>query len=299
MAQPDMKITSLTQYPIKACGGMALERAEIDESGLRGDRLLFLIDEQGEALGQEDLPRMALIQPRLVGTQLTVFAPERAPLEVSVSEGGESRPTQHWHDTAPAIDQGDEAARWFSGFLGTACRLMASGELHQRVAPEKYRHIFPAAQRRFTAVAPILLTSKASLADLNGRIAKPIRMNRFRPNLVVEGSGVFHEEWWARIRIGELELVRVATSERCAVTQVNQETAERGVEPIRTLAKYHRQPGGIGGGVVFGVYFRPLRPGVLEPGDEVRVLETQQRFVPNNRSAVIADQDLPAPPNDL
>lgn len=299
MARPDMKIASLTQYPIKACGGMALERAEIDESGLRGDRLLFLIDEQGKALGQEDLPRMALIHSSLVGTRLKVFAPERAPLELSVSERGESRTTQHWHDTAPAIDQGDEAAHWFSGFLGTACRLMASGELHERVAPEKYRHIFPAAQRRFTAVAPILLTSKASLADLNGRIAKPIRMNRFRPNLVVEGSAVFHEEWWARIRIGDLELVRVATSERCAVTQVNQENAERGVEPIRTLAKYHRQPGGNSGGVVFGVYFRPLRPGVLQLGDEVRVLETQDRFVPNNRSAAIADHDLPAPPNDL
>jgi len=80
---------------------------------------------------------------------------------------------------------------------------------------------------------------------------------------------------------------------------VNQETAERGVEPIRTLAKYHRQPGGIGGGVVFGVYFRPLRPGVLRLGDEVSVLEVQKRFVPNDRSAVIADADLPAPPIDL
>jgi len=299
MARAGMTVASLTQYPIKACGGMPLERAEIDESGLRGDRLLFLIDEHGEALGQEELPRMALIQPRLVGTSLTVTAPDRTPLELSVSERGESRQTKHWHDAAPAVDQGDEAARWFGDFLGRPCRLMASGALHERVAPEKYRHILPAAQSRFTAVAPILLTSEASLADLNGRIAKPIRMNRFRQNLVVRGSAPFHEEWWSRLRIGDLELVKVASSERCSVTQVNQETAERGVEPIRTLAKYHRQPGGVGGGVVFGVYFRPLRPGVLHLGDEVSVLEVQDRFVPNNRSAAIPEADLPAPPIDL
>jgi len=299
MARAGMRISSLTRYPIKACGGMALEQAELDESGLRGDRLLFLIDENGEALGQEELPRMALIQASLVGTQLSVVAPDRDPIELAVTDQGESRHTKHWHDEAPAIDQGDEAARWFSEFLDTPCRLMASAEIHKRPAPERYRHIFPAEQSRFTAVAPILLTSEASLADLNGRIAKPIRMNRFRQNLVVEGSAPFHEEWWARLRIGALEFERVASSERCSVTQLNQETAERGVEPIRTLAKYRRQPGGIGGGVVFGVYFRPMGPGVLQLGDEVSVLETQDRFVPNDRAAAIAERDMPAPPSDL
>jgi len=299
VARSRPRISGLTQYPIKSCGGMELERAEIDESGLRGDRSLFLIDDNGDALGQEELPRMALIQPTLVGADLVVAAPGREPLELSIVEHGEPRQTRHWEDAAPAIDQGDAAARWFSEFLDTPCRLMASTEVHERPVPEKYRHIFPAAQRRFTAVAPILLTSEASLADLNGRIAKPIRMNRFRPNLVVEGSAPFHEEWWARVRIGDLELEKVASSERCSVTQLNQETAERGIEPIRTLAKYRRQPGGVEGGIVFGVYFRPVAPGVVNLGDEVTVLETQDRFVPNDRTAVIAEEDMPAPPSDL
>jgi uncharacterized protein YcbX len=278
---------------------MALERAEIDESGLRGDRLLFLIDENGDSLGQEELPRMVLIKPSIVGANLVVVAPDRDSLELAVSDQGESRPTKHWNDAAPAIDQGDEAARWFSEFLGTPCRLMANSEIHKRTAPEKYRHIFSAEQSRFTAVAPILLTSEASLVDLNGRIAKPIRMNRFRQNLVVEGSAAFHEDWWARLQIGDLELQKVASSERCSVTQLNQETAERGIEPIRTLAKYRRQPGGVDGGLVFGIYFRPLQPGVLQLGDEVTVLETQDRFVPNDRTAVVAEGDLPMPPSDL
>jgi uncharacterized protein YcbX len=278
---------------------MTLARAEIDESGLRGDRLLFVIDENGEGLGQVAHPRMALIQPSLVGADVSVSAPGQGSLQIPVIDQGEPRYTKHWHDEAPAIDQGDEAARWFSEFLGTACRLMGSTEVHKRPVPEKYRHIFSAQQRRLVAVAPILLTSEASLADLNGRIAKPIRMNRFRQNLVVEGSPPFHEEWWARVRIGGLEFEKVASSERCSVTQLNQETAERGVEPIRTLAKYRRQPGGVDGGIVFGVYFRPLAPGALRLGDEVSVLEVQDRYVPNDRTAVVAEGDLPVPPSDL
>jgi uncharacterized protein YcbX len=242
---------------------------------------------------------MALIQPSLVGTDLSVSAPGQGSLEIPVIDQGELRKTKHWHQEAPAVDQGDEAARWFSEFLGTACRLMGSAEIHKRTVPEKYRHIFSAQQSRFVAVAPILLTSDASLADLNGRIAKPIRMNRFRQNLVVEGSAPFYEEWWARLRIGDLEFEKVATSERCSVTQLNQETAERGVEPIRSLAKYRRQPGGVDGGIVFGVYFRPLGPGVLNRGDEVTVLEVQDRFVSNDRTAVVAEGDRPVPPSDL
>ena len=84
MARTAMRISSLTQYPIKSCGGMKLEQAEIDESGLVGDRPLFVIDENGKGLGQTALPRMALIQASLVGAQLSVFAPGQGSLEVRV-----------------------------------------------------------------------------------------------------------------------------------------------------------------------------------------------------------------------
>jgi uncharacterized protein YcbX len=177
---------------------------------------------------------------------------------------------------------------------------MMSDEIHKRpVVDEAFRHIFPSEQSRFNAVAPVLLTSEASLADLNSRIKKPIRMNRFRQNIVVEGGAPFHEEWWSRLRIGDLEFEKVVSCERCSITQLDQETAERGIEPIRTLAKYHKQPGGVGGGIVFGVYFRPVRPGIVRIGDEVTVLETQDRFVPNDRNAVVADGEMPTPPSDL
>jgi uncharacterized protein YcbX len=98
MTAASCTVSSLTQYPVKSCGGMPLEEAEIDSSGLCGDRLLFVVDESGEALSQEELPRMALIKARLVGSDLTVSAPEQGSLEHSVSKQGETRHTKHWLD---------------------------------------------------------------------------------------------------------------------------------------------------------------------------------------------------------
>ena len=177
-----------------------------------------------------------------------------------------------------------------------ASKITTGRFLRDRQVPQELRHIFPSEQSRLTAVSPILLTSEDSLADLNARIAKPIRMNRFRQNIVVEGGGAFREEWWARLRIGDIEFEKVVSCERCSITQLDQETATRTSEPIRTLAKYRRQPGGIGGGIVFGIYFRPLGSGVLRLGDEVAVLERQRHFIPNDGSGLVSEGEVPEPP---
>jgi len=40
---------------------------------------------------------------------------------------------------------------------------------------------------------PFMLLSEESLVDLNARLKKPVSMNNFRPNLVVEGCDAFDE----------------------------------------------------------------------------------------------------------
>jgi len=82
---------------------------------------------------------------------------------------------------------------------------------------------------------PFLLISEASLGELNGRLAEPLPINRFRPNLVVSGGTAYQEESWYRIRIGSV-LMRVVTScIRCEMTTIDQKTASKGVEPLETL----------------------------------------------------------------
>src|SRR5437868_378675 len=87
---------------------------------------------------------------------------------------------------------------------------------------------------------PILLVSEASLADLNGRLAAPIAMTRFRPNIVVAGCASFAEDGWARLRIGEIGFRGVKPCDRCVVTTIDPTTGKGGVEPLRTLASFRR-----------------------------------------------------------
>ena len=116
---------------------------------------------------------------------------------------------------------------------------------------------------------PALLASEASLADLNSRLAAPVPMNRFRPNLVVDGTEAFAEDGWSRIRIGEVVFRVVKPCDRCVVTTIDQKTGKAGKEPLRTLSRYRKKDGK----VYFAQNLIPDAPGTLRRGDPVEVLE--------------------------
>ena len=122
---------------------------------------------------------------------------------------------------------------------------------------------------------PLLITSLASLDLLNERIAqrgaKPLPMNRFRPNIVVGGWNEPHiEDRARRVNVGEAELGYAKLAVRCVVTTVDQESGTKvGPEPLRTLTSYRHAAEG---GVAFGVKFSVVRPGKLAVGDEVIVI---------------------------
>jgi len=68
-------------------------------------------------------------------------------------------------------------------------------------------------------------------------------MNRFRPNLVIAGGSPFGEDALTGFRIGEVAFRVVKPCDRCVLTTTDQATAERGHEPLRTLATYRRRDG--------------------------------------------------------
>jgi uncharacterized protein YcbX len=112
---------------------------------------------------------------------------------------------------------------------------------------------------------PFLMISEESLADLNRRLADPLPMNRFRPNLVVAGGEPYAEDGWERIEIGGVRLRVVKPCARCLVTTTDQATGERGSEPLRTLATYRK----VNGEVMFGQNVVHENAGHLRTGDIV------------------------------
>lgn len=263
----DVLLSALYRYPVKSCRGASLETAALDRYGIAGDRHWMLVDAAtGKFVTQRQQARMALIDTQWHGDTLGLSAHGAGGVEVT-SGLGEPRMVEVWGDVVQALDAGDEAAAWLSDHLGLAVRLVECGPGHRRPVDPEYDRI--GAETGFSDGFPLLLLSEASLADLNGRMAAPVSMIRFRPNLVVAGCAPYAEDGWKRLRIGEVELHVVKPCSRCPIPTIDPQTAARGREPMATLLKYRRE----GQKTYFGQNVIHAGPGELRIGMAVEVLE--------------------------
>jgi uncharacterized protein YcbX len=168
-----------------------------------------------------------------------------------------------WKDRCAATWLGEPPGRWFSDFLGLPCSLVHMADQSVRLANRSYA---PEGTRvSFADAYPFLIISEASLADLNRRLAEPVPMNRFRPNMIIAGSEPYAEDQWSRVEINGIRLRVVKPCDRCVVTTTDQATAERGKEPLRTLGRYRK----VGGKVMFGQNAVHETVGRLRVGDMV------------------------------
>jgi uncharacterized protein YcbX len=266
-------VASLHIYPIKSCAGVSVDAATLDRRGLVGDRRFMIVGEDGVFLSQRELPRLALIVPRIADGAITLSAPGTDTMTTPMVADGPRRTVVVWRDTCDAVDQGHDPSRWLSDHLGVAARLV-------RLADDFARHVdpvyatSPTDEVSFADAYPLLLIGEASLADLNTRLAAPLPMNRFRPNVVVRGSEPYAEDTWRDIEIGEVRAAAVKPCARCVTTIVDQSTGERGKEPLRTLATYRRRRDGE---VYFGQNVIHANTGTIWVGDPVKWLANGER----------------------
>ncbi len=232
--------------------------------------------DSGEFLTQRELPRMALIHPKIEADRLSVEAPGMSRLEVPLVKSGPPQRVKVWTDECESIDQGTETANWFSEYLGLDCRLVRMSAAFTRTLNPRYA-LSPQDQVHFADGFPFLLISEESLADLNGRMDEPLPMNRFRPNIVISGSGLpFCEDEVKQVRMGEIAFSIVKPCARCKITTTDQITAQTAKEPLRTLATYRKAQNG---GVMFGQNVIHQGQGVLRVGDGLKVLELKEDAV--------------------
>ncbi len=275
-----MHLTGLFIYPVKSLRGFSVPAAEVDDLGLVGDRRFMLIDEAGKFLTQRALPRMALIRTALSADMLTLSADGAGSCTVSRRASLDPQPptirsVNVWKsDGLLAEDCGDAPAAWLSAALATKCRMVRIGEKFMR--PVTKPAAGPGDRVSFADAEPFLVISEASLADLNDRIVAQgedaVPMNRFRTNLVVAGCPPFAEDTWARFRIGSVIFRAGGPCARCAVPTIDQATAERGKEPLRTLATYRRDTADPTD-VNFGQnLIHETKTGALRVGDPVELL---------------------------
>lgn len=272
------RLAALYVYPVKSCRGVAVSTAAVDGRGLAGDRRFLVVDADGRFLTQRTHPRMALIETALTGAGLTLAASGFGRIEIPRQPAGKrsASAVSIWKDTVTAEDCGREAASWLGNVLHLSCRLVRTGaDFHRPIPADQLPAALPPAGRddhevSFADAFPFLVISEASLADLNSRMEAPLPMNRFRPNLVVSGVEPYAEDEWGRFRIGSVVFHGTRCCIRCAITTTDQVTAERGIEPLRTLATYRRAAEG---GVRFGRnLIHETKSGRLAVGDVVELL---------------------------
>jgi len=231
-------LTGLHVYPVKSCRGISLESATLSPTGLADDRHWMLVRPNGRFITQREYPRMALIATALNGNGVALNAPGMPGLEVSRSGGGESRAVTVWKFDGRGIDCGDAVAAWVSKFLETPLRLVMFDVGMPRVCNPEWTGETRAITE-FSDGYPILVISRASLAELNSRLPKALPMERFRPNVVIDGVDAYDEDRMHDLRAGPVTLRIVKPCTRCSITTTDQQLgAVDGVEPLKTLKEY-------------------------------------------------------------
>ena len=265
-----VQITGLFVYPVKSCRGIPLHEVEVGPRGFLHDREFLLVDDTNTFITQRTVSELATVEIGINDGGLVAKAAGAGELRVSLANGHRAeapREVRIFNDQVLAEDAGDEAAEWFGAVLRQRCRLVRTGaSFTRRVSPEEVGRAAPGPEISFTDAFPTLLTSEESLADLNSRLAGPLPMNRFRPNIVVRGSAPYEEDTWKSVRAGEVVFRCAAPNLRCVITTIDQQSGKRdGAEPLRTLATYRRAQNG--SGVMFGQDLVHSGTGKLRVGD--------------------------------
>ena len=256
-------LSGLFIYPIKSCRGIALRAAEVGDRGFVHDREWLVVDRDGRFMTQRDWPSLARVEVSLVPGGLSVQAEGRTTLEIATPAPSRTRcEVTIWKDICTCRSAGPQPAAWFSDLLGTDCELvwMPPSEARQ----VDLEHARPGDRVGFADGFPFLLISQASLGELNSRLETPVPMDRFRPNLVVDGCAPHDEDGWARITIADVAFSVVKPCARCVITTTDQRTGRRAAEPLKTLAAYRVH----GGQVLFGQNLVHGGRGVIRLGDE-------------------------------
>lgn len=262
-------VRALFVYPVKSCGAIALDCAQLEAKGLQWDRHWMVVDASGRFVSQREIAAMARVVPAFVegGVRLTMTGAD-APAGTSLflpfePRGNEARvQATVWKDTFEALDEGDEAAQWFSRALGAPVRLVRFAPDVTRLASKQWTNNEDV-PTQFADGFPLLVTSESSLAELNARLAAkgapPVPMSRFRPNIVVDGGEAFDEDFIDTLSItseaSEVVLRFTKPCARCPITTIDQHTGERDgewpAEPLDTLATFRADPR-VDGGLTFG-----------------------------------------------
>lgn len=265
----EYKLSVINVYPVKSLGGFSVPTAEVTDRGLKYDRRWMLVDEDNRFFTQRAVKAMALLQTSIAGGLFFVFNKTNPDEKIEIPFMAKVNHTEKavvWDDTVDIIPQGEEINQWFSEQLKIKCRLVFMPDETERKVDINF-----AKNNQLTSLSdgyPFLIIGQESLNLLNSKLETFIPMNRFRPNFVFTGGKPHDEDTWKQFKINDIIFKPVKPCARCVITTVNQNTAEQGAEPLKTLSTYRLSEKSK---VMFGMNLLHEGRGVVCVGDSLEI----------------------------
>ena len=269
-------ISQLLIYPIKSLGGFEVNSAQLTDRGLQYDRRWMLVDFNNNFLTQREHAIMCMLQTSIKNDELVIFHKNNTEDKLAVPLHPIAATTTKvnvWDDECTAQYVSEQADKWFTQKLSMDCRLVYMPDTEKRKVEEEYAH-----NNEITAFSdgyPLMMIGQASLDDLNSRLPEPLPMDRFRPNIVFTGGSPFDEDTMEHLLINDINLYGVKLSSRCVLTTINQTNAQKGKEPLKTLAGYRQKNNKI----YFGQNLLFNQTGKMAIGDTIKVVKSKARGV--------------------
>jgi|688.fasta_scaffold44557_5 uncharacterized protein YcbX len=233
-------VSQLFIYPVKGLPGITKTESELTPRGLKYDRRWMLVDENNRFLSQRGLPILTQFNVSETPNGFKITAPNKVSyIDIPYQIDGASQSVIIWEDTCNALHFSEAIDSWFTQIIGITCRLVFMPEQSLRTITEPKVPVNSLVS--FADAFPLLIIGEASLTYLNKLLLEPMHMNRFRPNLVLDGTVAFEEDTFLEFTIGNNSFIAPKPCARCAVTTINQQTGEAGAEPLKTLSTFRKK----------------------------------------------------------
>lgn len=280
-APGSVRVSKILVHPIKSCRGSSVQSAAYTSEGLEYDRIWSIIDATTKRiLTAREVPKMVLISPLIEKDEsfpyhglLNVTFPEESGLQpFSVPLQPTEDILAKWQilpqitiwPTHPPVDgyicesvsrDSPSPSDILSQYFGKSVHLVLKGPQPREIdSTEKYPDL--KATAKYQDMYPMLILSEES----TGAIEKELRdrvgtqgiseewatgsvvVERFRPNIVLQGGGPFAEDQWDQITIGSEDapvLSLVSKCTRCLLPNVSPETGIRDAAvPYKVIMKF-------------------------------------------------------------
>lgn len=226
----DIVVSELNIYPVKSCQGISVPSAEVVETGFAYDREFMVVKPDGTFMSQRTMALLGTVQTEIIGNALRLTADKHGDVTIPLGyDQQEKRPiatTVHSYD-ALGLRQSQDADEFFCDLLNKTAWLVRASRAEPRYVKSAYHRSGAVNQVAFGDSFPFLLTSEPTLEDLRERqgISEDlVPMNRFRPNIVIDGDiEPGQEDYVDSIKIGNFKAFAVQACKRCVMTGIRQD----------------------------------------------------------------------------